>query len=256
MGMRTFVKVITILVGALWVTNSSLLVSVPQGQRAKLIAHRGMHQVFTGANRTADTCRAGDIAKIDHSYIENTIPSIKAAIDYGADVVELDVHRTIDDVFVVFHDWTLECQTNGVGVTKDQTYAYIQTLDVGYGFTDDQGASFPLRGQGIGLVPRIEDVMSYPLEGQILVNFKSNQKSDGVTIIPLLDQDKTFGVYGGRAPTQAVLCEVPHVKGYDKQSLISCLMQYMALGWSGYVPKVCRGTILGIPQNKAPFVWG
>ncbi|MEZ4555866.1 MAG: glycerophosphodiester phosphodiesterase family protein [Caldilineaceae bacterium] len=58
----------------------------------------------------------------------------------GADVVEFDVHRTSDDQFAVFHDWTLDCRTDGTGVTRDQTLADLQTLDIGYGYTGDGAA--------------------------------------------------------------------------------------------------------------------
>jgi glycerophosphoryl diester phosphodiesterase len=36
---------------------------------------------------------------------------MRAAFDLGADIVELDVHPTVDGSFVVFHDWTVECRT-------------------------------------------------------------------------------------------------------------------------------------------------
>lgn len=36
---------------------------------------------------------------------------MQAAFDHGADVVEFDVHRTADDRFAVFHDWTIDCRT-------------------------------------------------------------------------------------------------------------------------------------------------
>jgi glycerophosphoryl diester phosphodiesterase len=35
---------------------------------------------------------------------ENTVPAMREAVDRGADGVELDVHRTVDDVLVVRHD--------------------------------------------------------------------------------------------------------------------------------------------------------
>lgn len=87
---------------ALWALKFSWLISVDPKQKPKLIAHRGVHQVFTGKDRSAEAGGAGDIVKIDHSYIENTLPSIRAAFAYGADVVEIDVHRTTDNIFVVF----------------------------------------------------------------------------------------------------------------------------------------------------------
>ena len=39
---------------------------------------------------------------------------MRAAFDSGADVVELDVHLTPDGKFAVFHDWTLDCRTDGI----------------------------------------------------------------------------------------------------------------------------------------------
>ena len=68
---------------------------------------------------------------------------MKAAFEYGAHVVEFDVHLTTDNVFAVFNDWTLECQTNGAGVTKDQSFETLNALDIGYGFSGD-GVNFCL----------------------------------------------------------------------------------------------------------------
>jgi len=36
--------------------------------------------------------------------VENTIESFRKAIDLGADMIEFDVRRTKDKVFVVYHD--------------------------------------------------------------------------------------------------------------------------------------------------------
>jgi glycerophosphoryl diester phosphodiesterase len=40
-------------------------------------------------------------------YPENTIPAFTAALDLGADAIELDVHATSDGVVVVHHDFNL-----------------------------------------------------------------------------------------------------------------------------------------------------
>jgi glycerophosphoryl diester phosphodiesterase len=109
------------------------------------LAHRGVHQIYAGSDRGNDTCSANPIYPADHSYIANTLPSMRAAFAAGADVVEIDVHLTPDNVFAVFHDWTLDCQTNGTGVTHDQMFADLQSLDLGYGYSTD-GITFPLRG--------------------------------------------------------------------------------------------------------------
>ena len=42
----------------------------------------------------------------------------------------------------------------------------------------------------------------------------------------------------------------------DKASVKACLLRYVLLGWSGYVPAACRNTLLPLPANIAPWVWG
>ncbi len=78
-------------------------------------------------------------------YLENTIRSMRAGFEAGADIVEIDVHHTTDNEFAVFHDWTLDCRTNGHGVTRGHTMAELKRFDIGYGYTSDSGKTFPFR---------------------------------------------------------------------------------------------------------------
>lgn len=41
------------------------------------------------------------------NYPENTLPAFKAALAYGADAIELDVHQTHDGELAVYHDYYL-----------------------------------------------------------------------------------------------------------------------------------------------------
>jgi glycerophosphoryl diester phosphodiesterase len=77
----------------------------------------------------------------------------------GAGIVELDVHPTSDGQIAVFHDWTLECRTDGHGVTREHNLADLKQLDVGYGYTSDDGKTYPLRGTGVGLLPSLDECM-------------------------------------------------------------------------------------------------
>lgn len=38
--------------------------------------------------------------------------------------------------------------------------------------------------------------------------------------------------------------------------MIRCFWQYEAIGWLGIVPQACRDTIVAVPINYAPFLWG
>ncbi len=138
---------LVVVVAIVWLLNTSLLAPPPSGN-AKILAHRGIHQVFHSEGLDNDTCTAERIETPRHSYLENTIASMRAAMESGADVVELDVHLTPDRQFAVFHDWTLDCRTDGSGVTQETPMSELKTLDIGYGYTADGGKSFPFRARG------------------------------------------------------------------------------------------------------------
>ena len=50
---------------------------------------------------------------------ENSIPAIESAIKMGADIVEIDVQRTLDGRLVVCHDPTIDRTTSGTGVIAE-----------------------------------------------------------------------------------------------------------------------------------------
>lgn len=59
---------------------------------------------------------------------ENTLEAYAAAMDLGADGVEIDVRRSKDGVLYLFHDDTLDRETNGSGKVKDLTYHELLKL--------------------------------------------------------------------------------------------------------------------------------
>lgn len=56
---------------------------------------------------------------------ENSIASLNRAVDLGVDMVEIDVRKTSDGVFVVSHDETLDRATNCAGVVAETSFADI-----------------------------------------------------------------------------------------------------------------------------------
>jgi glycerophosphoryl diester phosphodiesterase len=63
---------------------------------------------------------------------ENTLRSIRRALELGADGVEIDV-QLIDGELIVFHDDRLDRTTNGFGKLIRQHFAHLRTLDAGKG---------------------------------------------------------------------------------------------------------------------------
>ena len=62
---------------------------------------------------------------------ENTIPAFELAVQQGADMLELDVHRSADGVLVIFHDDTTERWDGQKRVATACTLAELQALDIG-----------------------------------------------------------------------------------------------------------------------------
>lgn len=226
-----------------------------------LLAHRGLGQTFSMEGIQGDTCTAERIHPPDHPYLENTIPSMEAAFENGADVVEFDIKPTKDGQFAVFHDWTLECRTNAEGTTKEYTLAELKQLDIGYGYTADNGKTYPFRGKGVGLMPSLDEVLNYFPEGSFLIHIKSDDPEEGKLLAAVLkklpnNRLNHLTVYGGDQPIAAIQEELPDLRVMSKATLKSCLLPYIAVGWTGYISAACEKTQLHIPEKIAPFVWG
>jgi glycerophosphoryl diester phosphodiesterase len=62
---------------------------------------------------------------------ENTRVAFERAIAMGADAIETDVQLTSDGELVLFHDTTVERNSNGRGPLADYTLAELRLLDLG-----------------------------------------------------------------------------------------------------------------------------
>ncbi len=251
---------LVVIIAAIYFWNASWLAPAPAGT-FQLIAHRGMHQNFDLAGVQNDTCTATRIREPIVPEIENTIPAMQGAFAAGADIVELDVHPTTDGRFAVFHDWTLDCRTEGTGETRSHDLAYLKTLDVGYGYTADGGKTFPLRGTGVGMLPALEDVMGAMPDKRFIINFKSNEAREGDMLGDFVAahpdwKAAVWGAYGGEAPTLEAKSKLPDLSIWTRKGLTGCLLQYEGYGWTGIVPPPCRDSIIMVPINFAPWLWG
>jgi len=64
---------------------------------------------------------------------ENTLRSVKKALELGADMVEVDVRANRDGHIVVMHDAVVDRTTNGKGYVKDMTLKELKRLNAGLG---------------------------------------------------------------------------------------------------------------------------
>lgn len=110
---------------------SFVLQAQRQGDKPLIIAHRGA---------------SGDAP-------ENTIASFSKALEIGADVIELDVHQTLDSMVIVMHDEKLDRTTDKSGLIKNYNWVDIKDADAGSWFsTEFTGARIPTFEEVIQLI--------------------------------------------------------------------------------------------------------
>ena len=224
-------------------------------------SHRGVSQQYQDRGVSFGGCEAERMTVRSHDYIENTIPSIAAAFDRGANVVEFDVQLTRDDEWAVFHDRRLECRTDGRGRVSEQTLEQLQALDVGYGYTSDAGTTYPFRGEGIGAMPSMSEVFEAFPGRSFLLDLKANNPDHGARLGRHLARlpeamRRSLTLFGREAVLVAFREELPEVPAFSVSSIRECLIAYIVYGWSGLVPASCRNIPVYVPINIAPFLWG
>jgi glycerophosphoryl diester phosphodiesterase len=164
---------------------------------------------------------------------------------------------------VLFHDWTVDCRTNGKGETRDLTLAELKALDIGYGYTADGGKTFPLRGKGVGQIPTVEEALAALPSRPLLFNFKSKDAGEADQLFAILkasgrDYEKLGDAfYGATGPVTRIRQLAPKNWAFDlKGEAQKCTKDYVAYGWTGVIPESCHNGVLGIPINYQWIMWG
>jgi glycerophosphoryl diester phosphodiesterase len=107
---------------------------------------------------------------------ENTHAAFAAALDLGAEAIELDCQLSADGELVVIHDETLDRTTDGRGPVGDRSAAELARLDAGSWFAAE------FRGERI---PRLADVLAQ-LRGHGTLNVEIKSARDLGVIEPKL----------------------------------------------------------------------
>lgn len=115
-------------------------------------------------------------------YPENSIPSFRRAIEHGADVIETDVHMSLDRRVVITHDPT-GYRMAGKNVQINRcSLAEIQSWDIGHGFIDSNRKK-PFIGKGINM-PSFDEVLAAFPTTPFNVDIKQTHPN---MLIPLLE---------------------------------------------------------------------
>lgn len=117
---------------------------------------------------------------------ENTMPAFKAAVENGADWIELDVTQTKDGVLVIFHDADLMRLTGKPDKIWDMTYEELSQINAashwGPFFRDTR-------------IPRLEEVLDYckdKIKLNIEVKVNDHQTQDFILRLVSLLQEKNM----------------------------------------------------------------
>jgi glycerophosphoryl diester phosphodiesterase len=128
----------------------------------------------------------------------NTMFAFRRALDRGVDMIELDVHSTVDGRLVVIHDATVDRTTNGSGRVSEMTLRELRRLDAAYNFIRGRNAvpgeppsSYPFRGVRTGerkppkgyrkrdfRIPTLAEVFRRLPKVPINIEIKGNADSD------------------------------------------------------------------------------
>jgi len=257
---RYAAMVVAVLAAGIYLNTTNFLATHHDG-KPDLLAHRGIAQRFDERDLKNDICTAARMLAPTHDYLENTLRGMQAAFAAGADIVEIDVHPTTDGLFAVFHDWTLDCRTDGHGVTREHAMAELRRLDIGYGYTADGGQSFPFRGKGVGMMPSLDEVLATFPDRRLLINVKSRDRSEGDKLASVLNRltparRAQIMVYGGDEPIDMVRRQAADIRTISRAAIKRCLIRYIGYGWTGVVPEACSNAIVLVPINVAPWLWG
>jgi glycerophosphoryl diester phosphodiesterase len=137
----------------------------------------------------------------------------------------------------------------------------LKKLDIGFGYTPDKGASFPLRGRGVGAMPTVEEVLRYVPAAGIVFAFTSDDPADADALVAAfrgaeVSIEGKYGFAGPPAVTARLSRLSPGAWTWDPKASQACLGDYVRTGWTSFLPASCRDTSLILPIDQRWKIWG
>lgn len=104
---------------------------------------------------------------------ENTLASIRAALQYDVPLIEVDVRRTADGHLVLIHDATVDRTTNGNGRAREFTLSELRRLDAGSWFSPDFADE---------RIPTLEEALRLvqPTDATLVIEGKDPERYPGI----------------------------------------------------------------------------
>lgn len=219
-----------------------------------LVAHRGVHHTYGDAIQNG--CRK--FINQRHNFIENTIPSIKKAFDYGADRVEIDLVASKDGKVFLFHDDRFNC----LGLPKkveELTWSEIQNINPGAGITFD-GKTYPFKTSTLRYVLWEDVIRMFPNK-----KFLINPKNDSDHLIHAInrviertpiERRRELWFWGKQEAFQKIQSKFPELVHFVEgpTQYQDCLDDYFSSGWLEF-PDSCKGRHLSVGFHQWWMIW-
>jgi glycerophosphoryl diester phosphodiesterase len=193
-------------------------------------------------------------------YPENTMPAFQAAVEAGADYIELDVHRTRDGEVVVVHDEGLSRVGADERLVAEMTMAELQMVDAAFNFSPG-GAGWPFRGQGVR-VPRLAEVLQRWPGMRFVIEFKPSApaiadatievvRRTGMSRQVLFASEHLPPILRARTLAPQIPTNLPAAEVSTFVQALSGAPLYSAGGAALQIPPEHRGLKLATPETVA-----
>jgi len=162
----------------------------------------------------------------------NTLEGAFNAVNMGADIIELDVHLTLDKVVVVRHDATVDATTNGSGLIADMRLAELQVFDVGFDEVD-----YPEKLSASGIrIPTLESLFLALPDKRFLIELKPDDSETGIQLCQLVlahglgDQVLVGSFYSSVLKDFRQSCPTVPTSLGEEEALAFVLLSWIGLG--------------------------
>ena len=151
-------------------------------------------------------------------FPENTLPSFRRALEIGVDVLETDLHMTVDGHVIVSHDPTAMRMAGVAARYASSTLAEVKSWDAGHGYVDADGHR-PHAGKGIR-IPTLEELLLEFPGVALNVDIKQATPPMVCSVLALLRRTRSVDRVTVASFSTRIILEVRR-RGYEGRTALS-----------------------------------